>query len=998
MKKFKHYKLYVIAAMLTVSMTAGAQGTKLFNQVFENGKSYDLPSPLASYAYRTDLIEPVADNQNSFRWIGATGKYQIMAVENSPNVSAKYDKTYLFIEAMDPNMSGDFDFAVFNGNNTDDSWTNGNIKCNWGYGPLYVSGGHGFGFPTYKNASGQYVYNGWGGSYKDWQGVDGAKKDVSYGDNFEMMNNSTENLYVLPVTIGKQVDPEDFNLKIFVSRYYKVFNNSLGDNDYNNWKNWDMTYAFRGITTEDDEKNGKYPYLITSLDGNTDFIRILQNDPKREGEGGDRDWNNGNIEPAIIGFDSQLKADRQVLPSGYTFNLILDLRTAKLNNAQLQVEQVDPMQNAVVDGNYEVNLDDKDGKQIFYLRDALRFQSQLLYAKHGDTKFQTLKVNGHLNAEDMQYLSQWVARRGNVVTLDLSNAVLPDNAIPEAFADSTNFDNTTLTTLKLPATLKKIGASAFKDCKALVTVNIPDGASFTIGKQAFMNDVALKDDGIANIISHVNGAIAESAFEGCTGVSSVTIPENISSVDARAFANDANITKVTLPNYSTTATETNYPFTPVTGGYDLYVTNVGFDNETINPGDHVVFKATVVNAGDKDIPAGTVIGAQFQINGNTSVITWSDTYSGGLKSHASVVLTANGGTNGANYWTAQNGTFTITAWVDDVNRISGEVNESNNKTNLSLTIPYVRTITKHTVPQCTEASAFEGVSPNKCLVVFSGEDHISEYRADNQKGWMYLLTKTLDQSEDIDVVNQKHANVLLTRSFVDNWNTIVLPYNMTHEQLKETFDGYNVKVAEFNRSSYNPADKTSFFVFRATTNYYKANTPYLIMLNDKGNNEGVAYKTSYMSKDVDIVEHGEEALQKVSNNGYTFIGTYKNISDLAAEANGSAAASTFAAMYIKDNAFRYRDTKSTSKTKLKPYRAYFIVPDRGLNGSYQGAQGAVQAKTSIMVLDDTATGIDNINVRNNVYSSSPAYNLQGQRVGDDYKGIIIKNGKKTWRR
>ena len=129
-------------------------------------------------------------------------------------------------------------------------------------------------------------------------------------------------------------------------------------------------------------------------------------------------------------------------------------------------------------------------------------------------------------------------------------------------------------------------------------------------------------------------------------------------------------------------------YTPVTGGYDLYVTKVGFTNKSINPGDHVVFKATVVNAGDKDIPAGTVIGAQFQINGNTSVITWSDTYSGGLKSHASVVLTANGGTNGANYWTAQNGTFTITAWVDDVNRILGEVNENNNKTNLSLAIPY----------------------------------------------------------------------------------------------------------------------------------------------------------------------------------------------------------------------------------------------------------------------------------------------------------------------
>ena len=27
--------------------------------------------------------------------------------------------------------------------------------------------------------------------------------------------------------------------------------------------------------------------------------------------------------------------------------------------------------------------------------------------------------------------------------------------------------------------------------------------------------------------------------------------------------------------------------------------------------------------------------------------------------------------------------------------------------------------------------------------------------------------------------------------------------------------------------------------------------------------------------------------------------------------------------------------------------------------------------------------------------SAPVYNLQGQRVGDDYKGIVIKNGKKV---
>ncbi len=134
-----------------------------------------------------------------------------------------------------------------------------------------------------------------------------------------------------------------------------------------------------------------------------------------------------------------------------------------------------------------------------------------------------------------------------------------------------------------------------------------------------------------------------------------------------------------------TATE---DYTKVTGGYDLFVTGITFTPASINVGTNVVFSATVVNAGDTAIPAGTTIGAQFQIDGGTSVITWSDTFDSGLAPGEKVVLTANGGTNG-NSWTAVNGAHTVTAWVDDVNRLPNEVNENNNKTTISLTIPHV---------------------------------------------------------------------------------------------------------------------------------------------------------------------------------------------------------------------------------------------------------------------------------------------------------------------
>lgn len=40
------------------------------------------------------------------------------------------------------------------------------------------------------------------------------------------------------------------------------------------------------------------------------------------------------------------------------------------------------------------------------------------------------------------------------------------------------------------------------------------------------------------------------------------------------------------------------------------------------------------------------------------------------------------------------------------------------------------------------------------------------------------------------------------------------------------------------------------------------------------------------------------------------------------------------------------------------------------------------------------TGITNVNATKNIDLNAPAYNLSGQRVSKDYKGIVIKNGRK----
>jgi hypothetical protein len=128
----------------------------------------------------------------------------------------------------------------------------------------------------------------------------------------------------------------------------------------------------------------------------------------------------------------------------------------------------------------------------------------------------------------------------------------------------------------------------------------------------------------------------------------------------------------------------------VYGGYDLFVTAISCDKDQVKAGDAVTFTATVVNAGDRDIPAGTTIGVQFQVDGSTNVYTWCDSYNGGLKAGEKVNLTANGGIGG-NKWNAVAGNHTITAWVDDVNRLPAEVNENNNRTNATIQVQEAQT-------------------------------------------------------------------------------------------------------------------------------------------------------------------------------------------------------------------------------------------------------------------------------------------------------------------
>jgi subtilase family serine protease len=122
--------------------------------------------------------------------------------------------------------------------------------------------------------------------------------------------------------------------------------------------------------------------------------------------------------------------------------------------------------------------------------------------------------------------------------------------------------------------------------------------------------------------------------------------------------------------------------TAPTGVPDLIVTDISWSPASPATGNAVTFSATIKNQGTGATAAGVINGVSFLVD--STQVCWSDNNTGSIAAGASITVTANGGPSSAT-WAATSGSHNITAWVDDVNRIS-ESNESNNQYSENLTV------------------------------------------------------------------------------------------------------------------------------------------------------------------------------------------------------------------------------------------------------------------------------------------------------------------------
>ena len=111
-----------------------------------------------------------------------------------------------------------------------------------------------------------------------------------------------------------------------------------------------------------------------------------------------------------------------------------------------------------------------------------------------------------------------------------------------------------ITTANIPAiviyngvtyTVTSIVNDGFNDCSYLTSVTIPNSVT-TIGKWAFEECIRLTSVTFAENSNLTT--IGNSAFRNCSRLTSVTIPNSVTSIGSTAFYNCSNLTSITIPN------------------------------------------------------------------------------------------------------------------------------------------------------------------------------------------------------------------------------------------------------------------------------------------------------------------------------------------------------------------------------------------------------------------------------------------------------------------
>ena len=680
-------------------------------------------------------------------------------------------------------------------------------------------------------------------------------------------------------------------------------------------------------------------------------------------------------------------------------------------------------------------------------------------------KVTQLSVNGYLNDADiitLQQMAGGTTEKGSLKSLNLSEATftttgkkVPDNI----FRDCKNlqqvnlsnmteigkwaFNNCALTEITIPASVTIIQEEAFKDCSALKTLKFEAGTSekeLVLKEEAFFGcgNMDLANNGVlpSRIISIANrtfqgcgitkltlpqndkltgvsrkldfngvqtdymGALGYGVFFGCLKLTDLTIPANVTVINEVAFQ-DCNLKNVTFADATKITEIQMYAFANNQNLTGVFA-GKNFNNlKTIGEGAFLnCFKLT-----DADFNTLTKNVTRIERE------TFRNCHDGlqTIDIHSGITFIGDG------------------AFADNT---------------------AVKEVIVHSGTQI-DARSYDGthgiflnMDPNKVQVVFKdeAEKHYSIYR-DNivvdgvNKGnaFMYLLTKTLDENAtDYEVVAQRHADVLLKRTFKPGWNTLVLPFGARdngntvkcariYQKALNAFDGEGFMIAAYRGLAKNDAQPdNSTFYFLQYADYdndpLDEFEPLLVRMTQKDidNASGVytfkdielnydagkSYTAEEAEKRMGMKENGEkftgnidhelnDKFKKCSYDDFYFTGTLHLQQDNATEGSAFIAPGDY---IIQNNTFV--KCLAGKKYGLKGFRGYFKQKPSG--SSAKGNIGICLVDRNGVV--SSIHQVDGASLTSASVAPAAVYNLSGQQVGNSLstlaKGVYIVKGKK----
>lgn len=226
---------------------------------------------------------------------------------------------------------------------------------------------------------------------------------------------------------------------------------------------------------------------------------------------------------------------------------------------------------------------------------------------------------------------------------------------------------------------------------------------------------------------------------------------------------------------------------------------------------------------------------------------------------------------------------------------------------------------------------------------------------------------TLDENSKVAPSAASDVKVKVKRTInAGEWGTIVLPFDMTEEQVKLAF-GDGVQLKDFTGYDYDE-DTDEIKVNFSSVAAIAKNHPYIIKVKEKVS-EFLVEGVTIDPVERPMVNVGTGATKRKIQ---AFVGTYVADFDFYEAALNTP-------FFLSGNQFWYASEDTQHMMAFRGYFDFCDVPE-----------WAEEESRLVMVFDEQ-TGIGNVTT----LEEGEYYDLKGQRVETPSKGIYIKDGKKV---